>query len=634
MRHGRGKTFHIAVLRLFVRLKWIPFLFLPGLLLLWPAAAMPGENERIINFQSRIEIDQNGEMMVVEQITTVSTGGICRDFPTTYRTFDGRRVRVDFTVLSVWKNENLEPYYVESQADRKRVYIGRQNVSLRPERSTYTICYRTDRHIRFFKDHDELYWNVTGNDRRLPIESARATVILPENARVIDTIAYTGPQGSRGSDFSQSHDEDGNVVFTTTRPLEPKEGLSIALAWPKGVVTEPTRTQQIINTFRDQPTAVAGLTGLIVLSVYCLAVWRRVGRNPAKGPAIPRFHPPTAVSPAAARYLRKMRFDKKSFAAALVDMAAKGALTITSDDDVFVLKKSPSFDRRLLSRGEQRTVDKLFQKEETLRLESENHAQVNAAIKALKTTLETDLEKIYFRRNTRYLFPGIGIVIITLLMISLNTENIIFAGFIGIWISGWTFACLFLGMQVVIIWREGEFAGKIISTLFALPFYISEISIVSLFIKAVSLWAGVFFFGQILLMLLFYHLLKAPTLYGRHILDEIEGFRQYLTIAETERLQVLNSPDTTPALFEKYLPYAIALDVEGEWGRQFSEVFAGSGYRADWYSLELDETLAEDGLTDSLGQGLAGAVSSAAAAPGSSSGFGDGGSAGGGSGGW
>ena len=120
-------------------------------------------------------------------------------------------------------------------------------------------------------------------------------------------------------------------------------------------------------------------------------------------------------------------------------------------------------------------------------------------------------------------------------------------------------------------------------------------------------------------------------------MDKIDGFRQYLTIAETERLKILNPPDKSPALFEKYLPYAMALDAEGEWGKQFAEVLKqandGTGYQAGWYTGTSSGGMDVDGLTANLGQGLAGAVSSAASAPGSSSGFGGGGSSGGGGGG-
>jgi len=371
--------------------------------------------------------------------------------------------------------------------------------------------------------------------------------------------------------------------------------------------------------------------------------WIKVGKDPRKGPIIPRFHPPDGFSPAAVRHVRKMGFDKKSFAAALVDMAVKGALSISEDDDGgFTLEKKPSADPALLSRGEKKMLKSLFPSQNILRLENKNHAKIGKAITALKKTLKTDLEKVCFKRNTKYLIPGIGITIITLAAVILNARDIATAGFMSIWLSMWTIGCVVLGYQVIKAWRSpgSKFkkgAGTVFITLFALPFFLGEFFGLWVFINAVSFQAGLFFVSLILITALFYHLLKAPTIYGRSVLDKIDGFRQYLAIAESERLKILNPPDKNPALFEKFLPYAMALDVEGRWGEQFADVLKqandGAGYRAGWYTTTSPGVMDVNGLTDSLGQGLAGAVSSAASAPGSSSGFGGGGSSGGGGGG-
>ncbi|MCJ7818329.1 MAG: DUF2207 domain-containing protein, partial [Syntrophales bacterium] len=137
---------------------------------------------------------------------------------------------------------------------------------------------------------------------------------------------------------------------------------------------------------------------------------------------------------------------------------------------------------------------------------------------------------------------------------------------------------------------------------------------------------------------LFYHLLKAPTLSGRKIMDQIEGFKLYLSVAEKERLNRLNPPEKTPALFERSLPYALALNVENAWSEQFAEVLARAGtetqpYSPVWYSGSSWDSSHTSRFSDSLGSSCAGAISSSSTAPGSSSGSGGGGSSGGGGGG-
>ena len=123
-------------------------------------------------------------------------------------------------------------------------------------------------------------------------------------------------------------------------------------------------------------------------------------------------------------------------------------------------------------------------------------------------------------------------------------------------------------------------------------------------------------------------------------MDEIEGLKMYLSVAEKERLNLLNPPERTPELFEKFLPYAIALGVENKWGDQFTSVFSGldqdSGqYHPTWYHGHHMSHFAVSNFTSSLGSSLSSSISSAASPPGSSSSSGGGGfSGGGGGGGW
>ena len=130
--------------------------------------------------------------------------------------------------------------------------------------------------------------------------------------------------------------------------------------------------------------------------------------------------------------------------------------------------------------------------------------------------------------------------------------------------------------------------------------------------------------------------MKAHTREGRKVVDQIEGFRQYLGVAEEARLEALNPPNKTQELFERFLPYAIALDVENHWARRFAGVLAAAaaaGAASSWYSGSSDWGSNPTGLAHHLGSGLTSTISSAATAPGSSSGSGGGGFSGGGGGG-
>ena len=134
-------------------------------------------------------------------------------------------------------------------------------------------------------------------------------------------------------------------------------------------------------------------------------------------------------------------------------------------------------------------------------------------------------------------------------------------------------------------------------------------------------------------------MIRAPTDSGRKLLDRIEGFRLYLATAEEDRLNQLNPPRQTPELFEKYLPYALALGVDQAWSERFAATLASeshapgkSSYHPRWYTGGSWNRFNPTGFASSLGSSLSKAVASSSTAPGSSSG-GSGGSSGGGGGG-
>ena len=131
--------------------------------------------------------------------------------------------------------------------------------------------------------------------------------------------------------------------------------------------------------------------------------------------------------------------------------------------------------------------------------------------------------------------------------------------------------------------------------------------------------------------------IDAPTKEGRAVLDRIAGFKQYLSITERERLDRMNLPQDTPELFERYLPYAIALGVENRWADRFAGVLAAAAAQGSrgfgWYAGSSDPWSNPGRFADSVGSTLASTISSASTAPGGSSGSGGGGSSGGGGGG-
>ena len=133
--------------------------------------------------------------------------------------------------------------------------------------------------------------------------------------------------------------------------------------------------------------------------------------------------------------------------------------------------------------------------------------------------------------------------------------------------------------------------GAVFLTLFAIPFVAGQLAGMAILGYSTSILMIFFLLLASFINYLFYHLLKAPTRAGRNILDAIEGFKVFLSATEKERLNMLNPPQKTPELFEKYLPYALALDIEQQWAEQFADILSGAAeggakaaYAPVWYT--------------------------------------------------
>ncbi|MBC7358221.1 MAG: DUF2207 domain-containing protein [Desulfacinum sp.] len=620
-------------------------LLVPALLWVAPAPASAAETEKILHFHSTILIEADSSLTVTESITVQALGrtikrGIVRDFPTTYKDRYGNTVRVGFEVVEVRRDGRPEPYHMRPASNGVRIYIGRKDVFLKPGVYRYEITYRTTRQLGFFPEYDELYWNVTGTDWTFPMERVTARIRLPEGASLVQYAAYTGPAGARGKDFRFSSEGGGWVTFETTRPLKPREGLTVAVAWPKGFVAEPGALDRAGYLLEDNPGLGAGLLGLLCIVAYCLVVWARVGRDPKPGTIIPLFHPPQDLSPAAVRYVRRMGFDQKALAATLVNMAVKGYLTIEEEDKGYTLRRTNQGEEGL-SPEERPVAEELFtrSKAASVHLGKRYTPRLRQAMDALHKELSQRYRKVAFFTNSKYMAPALLMTLATLAAMVLGSRDRSSAAFMTLWLSIWTVACLLLVHRALAAWKSAPSkAAALTPTFMAAAFCGFEIMGLTLFAGAVS-WGG-----ALLLVCLaithpvFYFLLKAPTSFGRKLLDQIEGFRRYLSVAEEDRLNILHPPDRTPEHFERNLPYAMALDVEQEWCERFAGILEADGapdrrYRPAWYRGTHWSSLGTRSFAESLGSSFAGAVASASSPPGSSSGSGGGGSSGGGGGG-
>jgi uncharacterized membrane protein YgcG len=410
-------------------------------------------------------------------------------------------------------------------------------------------------------------------------------------------------------------------------------------------VHEPTQEERLGYFVADNRDVLVAVGGLLVLLLYYGLSWLAVGRDPAAGVVVTRYEPPEGYSPAALRFVRRMGYDNKTFATALVNLAVKGYLDIVEEPaETFALEKRGT-EGIAVAPGEGAVASALFgDGGKRVELKQANHRKIAKALKAHHQALARYLEKTYFLRNSVYLLPGIlislGVIGATVLAVP-GDEQQALAGFMSLWLTGWTLGVFVLVRTAVKAWMAPRQLGKaIFASLFALPFLAFEVFGIGILASQASTAMVVLLVSVVAVNFAFYYLLKAPTLRGRRLLDQVDGFRDYLAVAERDDLNYRHPEEGTAALFERFLPYALALDVEQPWTARFAGVLGtaatpagGGAYRPHWYRGSGFARRDLAAIAGGLGSAMNGAIAASSTAPGSSSGGGGGGSSGGGGGG-
>ncbi len=334
--------------------------------------------------------------------------------------------------------------------------------------------------------------------------------------------------------------------------------------------------------------------GFLIILGYYIFVWDRIGRDPKGGVIVPLFHPPKGLTPAGAHYLLNQSFTDKTFSVAIIGLAVKGALQIQETYGGFRLEKQP-WNTKRLSAGEQEMMNALFMKNSALDITPRYRDQLSKARIRMKMSMDLDLDDVMFQTNRSHLMIG------ALLSICLVAVAVSFASdaagmdLIALAFGAWTFGCAGISIRAYKIWRNfqnnpGRLVPALASTAFTIPFWLVEFYGIKFLAFEFSMIEAFLIFASFMLTPLFLYLLKTPSQKGRKLMDQIEGFRLYLSVSEVHKLAQQKAPHISSDLFETYLPYAIALDVPVEWGRQFDNDLSlaasrnSKKYRPIWYS--------------------------------------------------
>jgi len=545
----------------------------------------------IEKFHSDIMIKPDSSFTVTERIDvnfSMPRHGVYREIPFKYRDDLGHTVKTPTKVLSVTDGSGRKmKAKVGKQGNVVNIRIGDADKFVQGKQ-VYIITYRVENAILFLGDHDELYWNVTGNDWKAPIQEASARVTLAAGARSKNlwTAAYTGPFGSKESsaDYETRTNE---VAFVTKRPLNVGEGLTIAFGWDKGLIAVPSGWRKFLWAIDVTENWIFLFPPLTLAFMFFL--WRRKGRDPNVRESITVMYEPPKfedrpLTPAEVGTLIDENFDPRDITSTIVGLGVKGYLRIEEtkkegllfDSTDYYLKKMKDPDAQLTP-FEQELMESLLPGHLPGVYVSNLKNRFYTNLGTLKGILYGELiRKKYFLTNpekVRGYYVGAGVVIMVF--------------------GALAFALLVPG-------SIGK--GVIASILTGIPVF------------------------------LFAKFMPAKTKAGASVYMDILGLREFMTRAEKDRLERMG--DTH--LFSKFLPYAMALDVTDNWAKAFEGIYQQP---PEWYispvGMRTFNPYAFSHSIQSVTSNLSSAMFSAPRGSGGSGGggFGGGGSSGGGFGG-
>ncbi len=557
-----------------------------ALLLALPAAA----REIVIrNFDEQIDVNRNSTIEVTERIEVqfIGTGwhGLYRTIPIEYRDAEGFNYTLFLDHLHASDDDG---HTLTLEQSRQGHYVKFKIYVPEADNSTRTIVlqYHVLNGLRFFSDHDELYWNMTGEEWDVPINSASAKIQLPEGATGIHAVAYTGAFMSRSQEANVT--VSGNIVsLYTTQRLGYHEGLTAVVGFDKGAVNEPGLAQNVAIFLRSNWPMIVFPLFIFVIMFW---LWWTRGRDPERDAVTVQYDPPDKLTPAECGALVDNEAAMRDITATLVNLAVKGYITIEQIEHSGLLGLTHHRDYRFhLKKSVEQWADARAHEREML-----------FALFDSGTSTETNLSDLQNHFYTH--LPAI--------------RDGIFNALVG---DGY-----YLHRPDTV--RQGYIGGGLVIAfmIFAIGNWYAKQSGMS----AVTWSLTAIISGGI--MCIFGWFMPARTISGARTFAKVLGFEDFLSRVESDRIKRL---ENAPELFEKFLPYAMALHVEKKWVQAFSGItmqppqwYVGPAYAGGFQPYFLVNDL-------NLMSSQAGTVMASSPRSSGGSGFGGGGGAGGGFGG-
>ncbi|HEY5028618.1 MAG TPA: DUF2207 domain-containing protein, partial [Candidatus Angelobacter sp.] len=515
----------------------------------------------ISKFNSTIHVEEDGSARVEEQITFVFSGvyqGIYRDIPIDYPGPSGSNYTL-FIKVGAITDESGEKLKVEKKTSGGFLHLKIYVPGATDTTKTVNIEYSVANGTRFFEDHDEFYWNVTGNDWPVPIEQATAIIFFPAEASgKLRAQASEGVYGSNQRAMAQV--EGPSASFETTGPLPMRGGLTADVYIEKGVLHQPGALARFFRFVRSNPVLTLPFWAFAVM----FPMWWVKGRDPDPGMSVaPMYEPPEKMGPAEVGTLIDGSVDPRDMTSILVDMAVRGYVKIVETQHKGFLSSTKDYEFHLI-KGRDQWND----------LTDYERAMMDSVFAGGEVTLLSSLRNHFYTA-----LPMIKSEIMGALkskgMYTVDPDSAK-----GYWGMGF--------LMVLLPYAAGQVLG-VADFLSSVPLAI----VCGLIALAIIIIIG--------------KQLAATSLKGARTRVQIQGFQEFMNRVDADRLKRM-PPDT----FEKFLPYAMALGVEHHWAKAFEGIIQNP---PTWYQSSDGHMFSTFYFVNSLGSMATTASSTFVSAP-------------------
>ncbi len=439
--------------------------------------------------------------------------GVYREIPTNYKT-EGA-----FTRPTLFKLNDLFYFKTSNPSDRYDAYekdisngyttlkIGDAEETIIGE-YTYVIDYKLTYAINYFDDHDELYLNVTGNGWEVPIQKVNAVINLP--GTITDYRCYTGYLGQTYANCTIEKDTDSNTLTVEAGPLDVYEGITVAVAMPKGTIADTTAQQRSQTILAN-----LGLLAPIPIIILVIVLSKFYNKN-KKLTIIPHYDAPKDVNPLIAAYVYKKNLPTNAISAQIIQLAVNGYIKIKQiaekNYEIIKTEKAAPDDSE-----ERKLYDGLFETGDTVDL-NELSTKFFNTVNSLRSAIDTRVYNDgYFSKKQN------------------NMANVyLVVGIVGLFVI---FASAgFFSDRAAMGW----FWGLLIS-----------FAIIAIFATQID----------------------KRDVRGNKLFYELQGLKMYINTAEKHRIEFHNDPKKYLGVFEKLLPYAIIFGLEKKWAKEFEDLY-------------------------------------------------------------